>query len=238
MIPRRLIAWGAIGLAFIFLLGLGTWQVIRHITSAQQRDYLTTMLQQKPIAITALTTTTPEFTPVTLQGIVDTDRVVKVGGQFVETQPVHHILAPVVLESGKPVWVDFGWQAVETTPRPLQPRFALSYRSTGLLRYGNDGNSFTPAGDSKTKLWYAFDIADMNQRLGLRTPNFYIQEIGNSLMPVVNPPRPIMPQPPPIRPHLQYAATWYGLALALAIMVGVWYYQRRRRHAVSQHPRG
>ncbi len=103
---------------------------------------------------------------------------------------------------------------------------------SGIARYRLDDQPgrFTPSNDPKSGHWYHYDIAAMETAMGIdllplvieadATPNPGGLPIGG------------LTQITLTNNHLQYATTWYGLAVAL---VGV-YIVFRRQQAASRHP--
>jgi surfeit locus 1 family protein len=101
---------------------------------------------------------------------------------------------------------------------------------TGVLRWAEERHWFTPADDPEHNLWFTRDPAPMAGAKGLdpRTiAPFYVEQESPA-------PRDGLPQPGKLvvalpDNHLQYAITWYGLAVVLAASFGVWTFTSRRR---------
>ena len=98
----------------------------------------------------------------------------------------------------------------------------------GIMRWPENPGLFTPAADPKEKVWYLRDPQAMAQaeNWGIVAPFYIDQEspvpAGGLPLPgkvVVNLPN----------NHLQYAITWFGLALGLAGVYAVWVFGRLRR---------
>jgi surfeit locus 1 family protein len=114
-----------------------------------------------------------------------------------------------------------------------------SYREpielTGYIRFPESPGWFTPPADVAKRLWFLRDHLAMARALGWTTSErmapFYIDLEG----PV--PPGGI-PKPGPLQVnlknnHLQYAITWFLLAIAVAVTFGFWLRSQRRQPSAS-----
>ena len=98
---------------------------------------------------------------------------------------------------------------------------------TGYLRFPERPGLLTPAEDQTKRLWFVRDHAAMASELGWgAVAPFYID---------LEAPVPAngVPKPGPLTVHLrdehmQYAITWFSLAVVVAIAFGVWMRGRRR----------
>ncbi len=128
-----------------------------------------------------------------------------------------HVLTPLVLSSGDGVvLVDRGF--VPLASKPPETRAAGQVEGevaiAGLVRLEGERNMFTPAADERTHTWYRRDIRGIAQAVGvtLEAPIAIVADQP------ANPGG--LPRFPGYRVdipnnHLQYAVTWFGLALTL-----------------------
>jgi surfeit locus 1 family protein len=104
----------------------------------------------------------------------------------------------------------------------------ISTPIVGILRRGDTRNFVTPKNDPAQNLWYGRDIAAMAQALGVSKP-------APTYLMLEQPPPPmggpaVAPLPTDIpNNHLQYAITWFGLALALAGVYAASLWRKRPR---------
>jgi surfeit locus 1 family protein len=144
-----------------------------------------------------------------------------------------HVLTPFVTSDGDTVLVDRGFvplasKAPETREAgQVDGDVAIS----GIVRREGERNMFTPAADERDRMWYWRDIEGIARSLGvtLRAPIVIVADQP------ANPGG--LPRFPGYRVdipnnHLQYALTWFGLALAL-LGVYVVYHVRNGRLRVS-----
>ena len=104
----------------------------------------------------------------------------------------------------------------------------LSTPIVGILRRGDTRNFVTPRNDPAQNLWYGRDIAAMARALGVSkpAPTYLMLE-----QPAPPPGGPVIAPLPSDIPnnHLQYAITWFGLALALAGVYAASLWRKRPR---------
>ena len=104
----------------------------------------------------------------------------------------------------------------------------ISTPIVGILRRGDTRNFVTPRNDPAQNLWYGRDIAAMAQALGVSkpAPTYLMLE-----QPAPPPGGPVIAPLPSDTPnnHLQYAITWFGLALALAGVYAASLWRKRPR---------
>jgi surfeit locus 1 family protein len=106
--------------------------------------------------------------------------------------------------------VDRGFLPEGQAPAPPRP---LTRQVIGVLRAGDKPGYFTPVRDAKSGRWYGRDVPAMAAALGATypAPVFLMLESPAPAGPPVPAP---LPGEIPNR-HLEYALTWFGLALAL-----------------------
>lgn len=96
----------------------------------------------------------------------------------------------------------------------------------GAMRWPGARGEFTPADEPAKNLWFARDIASMaaEKKWGTVAPFYVDQEAPPALggFPKVGPLTPSLPNS-----HLQYAVTWYGLALV--VLISALFFLRARR---------
>ncbi len=209
----------ATALGIAILIGLGVWQI-------QRLHWKEGLLAR----IAALQSAPPEPLDVVMRRAADGLDVdysrVQADCPDIETTPYlrlysvkdgfagNRIIAACRLADGPygAILVDRGFVAQGLKPTPGQ---TLSTPIVGILRKGDARNLVTPPDDPAQNLWYGRDIAAMAGALGVSRP------APTYLMLEQPPPPPGGPQIAPLptdipNNHLQYAITWFGLAVALA----------------------
>ena len=203
---------------FAVLAGLGGWQIQR--------------LHEKE-ALIASVETGMRASPVPLADVLREDpangeyRHVRVTGHFLHESELYlfsrgpmgavgvDIVTPLIQENGQTVLVDRGFvpDALRDPKTRQAGQVASEVTLTGVLRRSQLPGMFTPAPNSQTRLWFVKDVPKMAAALGVAVPPILIEADATP-----NPggwPLGGRTQTDIPNDHLQYAITWFGLALAL-----------------------
>ena len=220
------------------LLGLGTWQLERKAWKENLIAALNQRLSAAPTPLPAADTwdrlepAEMEFRRVAFPATFDYGReaLVYTAGSSLRADvagPGYWVFTPARLANGRVVMVDRGFvpegrqdaasRAAGQVPGPVE--------IVGFLRWPEQRGIFTPSDNPGRNLWFVRDHLAIAQAMGLDgvAPFFIDQEAP---APSGGLPRPgrLTPQLP--NNHLQYAVTWYGLALVLVVAFVIW--ARRR----------
>lgn len=102
---------------------------------------------------------------------------------------------------------------------------------TGYIRFPESAGMLTPAPNAGRRLWFVRDVPAMARTLGWSEGAGVLAPFYIDLESPVPPSG--IPKPGPLRvhlkdDHLQYAITWFGLALVVVIAFGFWLRGQRR----------
>jgi surfeit locus 1 family protein len=141
-----------------------------------------------------------------------------------------HVVTPLVQDNGEAVLVDRGFVPDALRDPRTRPagQVAGEVSVTGVLRVSQQPGLFTPAPNTTTRLWFVKDVPTMAKAAGLALPPIVIEADATPNpggWPLGGQTRVDFPND-----HLQYAMTWFGLALAL---VGVYLVYHRSRGRLS-----
>jgi surfeit locus 1 family protein len=146
--------------------------------------------------------------------------------------PGYWVFSPAQLAGGSIVLINRGFVPLErkdpATRAEGNPRGIVDV--VGVMRWPETRGLLTPADDPKTNVWYLRDpkgIAETKKWASIAP--FYIDQ--ESPVPPGRAPLPGKLEVQLPDNHLQYAITWFGLALALAGVYVVWLAGRFRRRA-------
>ena len=233
--PRATFAFALAG--FAILIVLGTWQMERRVWKTDLIATMDARLAMPPIPITDFLAgnATEDYRPVSASGTFLHDHEMYLAARGYQGQLGYHVVTPLSLDDGRTtVLVDRGWVPVD--------RQAPSSRAsgqvpgpvsvTGIARQPPKPGLFTPDNRPDQNLWYWADLPAMAAHAGLSQVAPLLIEAG----PAGNPGGlPIGGQTYINLPnnHLQYAITWYSLAVVLAVIYLV---SRRRAGASSSTP--
>jgi surfeit locus 1 family protein len=225
------------------LVGLGIWQLDRKVWKENLIATVTAQLARAPEDLPSreswprLVPEGNEYTRVTFPAeFIDGEEalVYSAGSAFrPDVQgPGYWVFAPARLAGGSIVLVDRGYVPPERKDPASRAQGAPhgTVEVVGVMRWPETRGLFTPADDPKTNVWYLRDPKAMaaDKKWATAAP-FYIDQ--ESPMPLGGRPKPGKLSVELPDNHLQYAITWFGLALALAGVYVVWLAGRfRRRH--------
>ena len=208
--------WSALGL--LLLLGLGTWQL-------QRLQWKEGLIAERNGALAAAPVPLPktldearalEFHPVWAEGEFLNDRELYLNAQSLKGEAGFHIVTPFRLADGTIILIDRGFVPTDRKAPATREAGEIAGPTsvTGLLRLPEPPGWFTPANEPQKNSWFWVDLPAMAQAAGAGGAlPFYIDadktpvpggwpQGGQTITDLPN-------------NHLQYAMTWYALALAL-----------------------
>jgi surfeit locus 1 family protein len=239
--PRRglLVPTLATLAAFILLLALGTWQLERRAWKEAVIAALSERLALPPEPLppetgwSALAQGEAEFRRVTFTATLLNDReaLVYTNGSAFRPDVAGHgywVMTPARLADGGLVIVDRGFVPDARKDPATRSAGAVAgpVAITGALRWPDLRGWFTPADDPARNLWFVRDPGAMAAAKGIGpVAPFYVEQE----QPV---PPGGLPQPGRLavglpNNHLQYAITWYGLAVVLVGVFAAFAYGQR-----------
>ena len=213
------LSFGIAGIAV--LLWLGTWQLARLQWKRGILADIDARIAAAPMPVPA----TPDpvqdrYQPVALQGefMGDTLRVLVSQKQI---GAGYRLITALNTDIG-PVLVDRGFVPV-AAPMPPLPQGPVQV--AGNLHWPDDRNSATPENDVAGNTWFARDVAQMAARLQTRPLLVVARQINPAEAGVT--PLPVDSSAIP-NDHLNYAITWYSLAVVWAAMTLYFLWRNRR----------
>jgi surfeit locus 1 family protein len=221
---------------FIVLIGLGTWQLERKtwkeglIATLAERTSAEPVPLPAPERWSALDPIDDEFRRVTFAATIVPGReaLVYAAGSSIRpdfTGVGYWVFAPAEPAGGAVVAVNRGFlpegQQDPSTHMPPADRVDL----VGALRWPEPRGWFVPNDDPTRNLWFARDHLAMARAKGWGDVAPFYVELESPTGPL---PRAGRLTPTLRNEHLQYALTWYGLAVVLAVMFALWLRGRRR----------
>jgi surfeit locus 1 family protein len=216
--------------ALAALVALGTWQLHRLEWKQDLIDKLQTRSVGQAVAppgegadLDAF-----EFQRVRVTGTLRHDKELYLIGRALSGTPGLHILTPLVPGDGSPaVLVDRGWVPFEGRDPARRPggQAAGAVTVEGIVRLQKGKGWFVPDNDPVKNTWYFVDVPAMAKSAGVDLrPGYYIVADDAALPGGF--PKGGQWRLDLRNDHLEYAITWYSLAIALLAIYIV--YHRRQ----------
>ncbi|MEM6757924.1 MAG: SURF1 family protein [Pseudomonadota bacterium] len=204
------------------LVWLGTWQVQRLGWKEGLLSSIEAQISADPQPLdAAVTPSFQRYAPVTVTGTFG-DRHIRMLASRKSIGPVYRIIRPFAVEGASPILIDTGWVPDGTAvPDPANGLLTL----TGNLDAPIEADGFTPAPDLENNLWFARDVPAMADALGTRPILVVLREMPATDLGVT--PWPVDTAGIP-NDHLQYAVTWFSLALIWGAMTAYFLLRTRR----------
>lgn len=213
------IIFGVAGLSV--LLALGSWQLRR---LAWKEDILAEIEARIAAEPVALPTNPKEmddrYLPVTAAGVLLPGEV-HVLVSVKRVGPGYRVIAPFLTDAGVAVLLDRGF--VPSDQKDAQ-RGTGPMTVTGNLQWPRETDSYTPAPDIGTNTWFARDVPAMAVALGTQP----ILIVARSQTDPTVTPMPVDTVGIP-NDHLNYAITWFSLALIWAAMTAFFLWRTRAK---------
>ncbi len=227
-------------LAFIALVGLGTWQVERKASKEALIAALTERLAVPPQALPAPATwqhldpASDEYRHVKFTALFDHAAEALVYGAASAFRPDvsgpgYWVFTPARLADGSLVIVNRGFVPEDRKDAKSRSAGQISgpVEIIGALRWPDTRHWFTPRDDAAHNLWFSRDPQAIAAAQGLGAVAPFFVEMAAPVPPggLPSPGKIVVNLP---NNHLQYAITWYGLAAALVGVFAVFAFGSRR----------
>lgn len=212
---KRIISFLFVFFLFFVLISLGTWQLQRN---TEKKAILETFSQSQNKPRENLDDIqTPElFQPLFAEGHFVSGKTIFLQSKTYQGKSGVYILDVFETHKGSYLLVQRGWSATQSTRVP-----SGSLKIEGTARIPSPPSLFQPNNMSPTYFW--IDLKALSHDLNLQLLPYYLV-LNQSLDPTILPTDPI---PLPRNNHIEYAITWYTLALVLIIML-LWNRKQRK----------
>ncbi len=220
--------------ALIALIGLGSWQV-------QRLNWKTALMADMQARLAAPTEALParaidpevwNYRRVTVRGAFDHAKEVHMVSHSHRGNLGYHVYTPLArADGGGVVLINRGWVPTGRKDPASRPAAQLSEIVTvaGIARKGWPQRAFVPDNDPAKNVWFHADLdaiaTAMNLAKGVNVPPLFVEAGG-----APNPggyPLGGQTRIEIRNAHLQYAITWYALAVALLVIYLVWHVRRQ-----------
>jgi surfeit locus 1 family protein len=200
------------------LLWLGTWQVQRLAWKQEILSEIDSRIAAEPVPLPQqVSEDEDKYLPVTVSGDMEPGEI-HVLVSVKQVGAGYRIIQSFSTED-RTILVDRGF--VPTTAKQTD-RLTGPMEVTGNLHWPDEIDSYTPEADIDSNIWFARDVPNLAAALGTEP----ILLIARSQTDPGVTPLPVDTAGIP-NDHLQYAITWFGLALVWAAMTGYFLWRNR-----------
>jgi surfeit locus 1 family protein len=219
---RRITApllFGVLGVAI--LLNLGAWQVRRLAWKTEIIARIEERINAEPVTLPfAPNPETDQYRHVRVRGAIQPGEL----NVYTSAPPRgvgYRVIVPLETDDGRRILLDRGFVPIEEKEAE---RYLGPITVEGSLLWPQETDSFTSEPDRAKNIWFARDVPLMSQELETQPVMLVTEASDDPGQPV---PLPVSVNIP--NDHLEYAITWFSLALAWALMTVclVWRIKRR-----------
>lgn len=204
----------------LVLIGLGTWQVYRLHWKERILAAIAAAEAAPPVP---LPPNPAPYMKVSVTGRFAFDDAAQYGAEVRDTRAGPTLgffqVVPLMRQGASTILVERGW-IPEKREQPLDDP-AGEVTVTGYVRPGDVPHWFSPADDEATRQFFTLNPRRIGAAVGVtNVAPFILIALGPSAAQAYPAPAQHLPRPP--NNHLSYAITWYGLAVVLVVMFGIW----------------
>lgn len=217
--------------AVVILSSLGVWQLYRLKEKNLLQASIKNNISSNPLIYSHIDKSSI-YSKVKLKGIFLLGKDIHLYRRTASSgKDGYYLLSPFQLDEGKIIMVARGWfssinkealrisqipQTQEKLPNKLQKN--MIQEITGIVLQGEKTAIFMPNNDHKNNIWFTLDLQQMAELLELPLSDFYIFQLETHDFSEL-----LQPLSPNIltkikNDHLEYALTWFSLALCLIII--------------------
>ncbi len=225
--------------AVLLMLGLGVWQV-------QRLQWKEALIAERTERTSAAAIALPgpdgdiadaEFHHVSLAGEFLHDKEMLLGARSLNDNTGYHVVTPLRLASGRVVLVDRGWIPLDRKTADKRPAGNVTGQVSldGVVRFNGKQTWFVPDNRPDLNFFFWIDLPVMAKLANLpNTETRFFVEAGPAKnpggFPIGGQTRINLPND-----HLQYAITWFSLAIA-PMVIYVLYHRNKPEAPVPDAP--
>ena len=222
--------------SLVLLIGLGVWQV-------QRLHWKEGLIAQRDAAVAAAPVAPPqmleqarglEFHPIVAEGTFENDKELFLAATSDEGEAGYQVITPLVMSDGRTIFVNRGFIPLELKDRAKRTAGELSgvVRVVGLLRVppAKKPSFFLPDNRPDLNLWFWVDLPAMAQKDGIAGATPFYLDADKAANPGGWPKGGVTRLELPNN-HLQYALTWFSLAIALVVIYVLYHRNNSPNHS-------
>ena len=188
-------------LAIIILLSLGTWQLERLRWKSDLIASMNKNISLPPVEVNS--------------SIISNIKSYTIYSKVVNGKVGRHLVTPFKTEFGN-ILINRGFVPEDYKVEPSKNTKNKNIFINGMVKFQQEINYFTPTNSILNNEWYYINIEEISTYFNLNLNSFYVIEENN---PNVRYPLGSQYNINIPNDHLQYAFTWFSLALALSVFL-------------------
>ncbi len=197
-------------IAFFVLLCLAMWQLNKHYQKAERKNLIDLKFTQEPKYISNLNFNLKSLEIIKIKAEILEDKSLFFEPRTYKGKVGYHKLTPLKVED-KYVLVNRGF----TTQKKIESIKSDKFDTiSGIIINFPKPKFFELKNNVKDNKWYSLVIEDISLYLNVKLEPFLIYEINNNSNKVIN----VKPNYLSEINHLNYAMTWFMLAVTLSII--------------------
>lgn len=218
----------------ILCLGLGTWQVQRLAWKNSILERIDQRLAEPAVPLPAKIENPDEweYRRVSISGVMDHSKEIHKFALSPNANQGYQVVVPMTRSDGHgTVLINRGWVPVDRKDPASRTEGLVKGEQavSGIIRIGFEKQSrFAFDNDENKNVWFHFDLPHMQRVMGVTAPMIMVEaddKPNPGLFPLGGQTRINIPNS-----HLQYAFTWYSMAVILLVIYIVWHIQQDRKN--------
>ena len=215
-------------LAFLILLSLGFWQIAR---LKEKELFISSMqynLSNPPVDLKTRSEN-PLYSRIEVKGHFLPDKNIHLYGRksMSKEKDGYYLITPFQTSEDKIILVARGWFAQKHKKR-INDIIDSSTEISGVTLPSEKNRLFVPGNDIANNIWFTLDLQQASQVLDLNLENFYLIMDSKSsntsqFLKALSTERLLHIR----NDHLEYAVTWFALAISLVVIVIVYYLRQK-----------
>ncbi len=214
----------AILIPVLILISLGTWQIYRYKYKTELIATIKNNLRDKPIIFPKKNTNynIKPFSVIKISGHFINNKTILVYGKRSGTTENHgyYWMTPFHSSNGQIFLVSRGWVPHSLKNTTYNIKYNKNEEITAIALSGEKKPILIPENDVDKNIWFTIDLKQAQKVLSTNVTDIYLMQIENTKLPKgiipLNGNKVIIGLR---NNHLEYAITWYSLAISLIIIV-------------------
>ena len=208
-ITNKISLYLSFSIAFFLLLSLGIWQLNKHKIKDYNKGLVALKIKKSPKELKSLDKKIDSLQIITVKGELLMDKSIYFEPRTHKGKIGYHLLVPLQVDN-KYVLVNKGF-----TENKIKFYKNTKEKIDGLIISFPKSKFFELKNDIVNNKWYTLDLKQISNFLNLKLEPLLIYEINNYSNNTIN----VKPNTISNINHLNYAITWFLMAITLAIIL-------------------